>query len=623
MYLMVAARRNRAASVGQAAVYQSDYAAAWTRHRKREAPPAWVPAAPQRRNALHKLWRETNDLVERTLHMAQQVHPLLAGLFETVGWPPEAFHEFVRHHQRRFESDIITASHNPYATGSTPAVTHRIWVTTRENGVLPPGDFLAEYLKSAATLPSEAVHYFWTNSPAVEAHVARLAATGKCANVVLMDIDLFEADPLYRSVAKLLDDKKYVLAADVLKFLVLHRFGGIYSDLGVIYDKNIFDLAQAADYSFLVWDGGFFQTSFVACPPRADLIALFLAVLNLPEAFSPSYSLIGKEPVAQDEVRIFAGAGFTALAMLFLPPLARALIVPPQSPNLRWRSQQSWYGEAKHGNVIISETAPSILQAERFGEAAELISVQVRKYGDASAIGERLRILILTRPYFERNPTPFCQIFYFHGSDKALAWHNYGYIYNYLLRHHTAPVRTLLEVGIRTNNLDVPSTMGATGVPGASLRTWREAFPRAAVIGADIDDRILFQEEGIETYFVDQTKAETIARLFQTIGQRPLDLIVDDGLHTFHGNRMLLEGAYKHLAPGGLYVIEDVPASDVPAWDDYLTRCPFSAVMVEVPSNVNRSDNRLIFIVGTRKDRKGFSSGAAGIAKTATTLGGR
>ena len=54
----------------------------------------------------------------------------------------------------------------------------------------------------------------------------------------------------------------------------------------------------------------------------------------------------------------------------------------------------------------------------------------------------------------------------------------------------------IFEVGLGTNNVDVPSNMGKDGKPGASLRAWRDYFPNA-----DIDTRILFKEDKIQTFY--------------------------------------------------------------------------------------------------------------------------
>ena len=40
--------------------------------------------------------------------------------------------------------------------------------------------------------------------------------------------------------------------------------------------------------------------------------------------------------------------------------------------------------------------------------------------------------------------------------------------------------------------------------PGASLRAWRDYFVKADIYGADIDKKILFNENKIKNFYVDQ-----------------------------------------------------------------------------------------------------------------------
>jgi hypothetical protein len=42
-----------------------------------------------------------------------------------------------------------------------------------------------------------------------------------------------------------------------------------------------------------------------------------------------------------------------------------------------------------------------------------------------------------------------------------------------------------------------------------------------------------------------------------------MDIIIEDGLHTFEANISFLEGSLEHLHPGGIYVIEDI------GWDSF------------------------------------------------------
>lgn len=168
--------------------------------------------------------------------------------------------------------------------------------------------------------------------------------------------------------------------------------------------------------------------------------------------------------------------------------------------------------------------------------------------------------------YALTNPesTPLCDIFTAEGSDKARPGkHSYAALYRVLLAKFMAkPDLRLFELGIGTNNPYLPSSMGVNDVPGASLRAWKKWFPQADIIGADIDRDILFQENRITTHHVDQTDGHSIQQMWEQVGE-PVDIIIDDGLHTFYANKTFLCGSKHMLKPGGLYIVEDVCEDDV------------------------------------------------------------
>jgi hypothetical protein len=150
-----------------------------------------------------------------------------------------------------------------------------------------------------------------------------------------------------------------------------------------------------------------------------------------------------------------------------------------------------------------------------------------------------------------------------YGSDKAKT-HNYHLIYGSILKNRTR-VERILEIGLGTNNTDVVSNMGRNGKPGASLRAFREFLPNAQIFGADFDKRILFDEERIKTFFVDQTDLETFKTLGKNIGNE-FDLIIDDGLHSPNANLAVLLFAMEKLKKDGWIVIEDVRQETLPIW---------------------------------------------------------
>jgi SAM-dependent methyltransferase len=152
------------------------------------------------------------------------------------------------------------------------------------------------------------------------------------------------------------------------------------------------------------------------------------------------------------------------------------------------------------------------------------------------------------------------------GSDKGRP-NNYTPVYSELFKERCNRPLRVFELGLGSNNLDVLSNMGVFGAPGASLRGWRELFPRAQVFGADIDRRILFQEDRIKTFYCNQLDRASIRDLWsQPELLDGADIIIEDGLHTFEANVSFLEESLDHLRPGGIYVIEDIGRDCVEQW---------------------------------------------------------
>src|SRR5208283_4067001 len=103
------------------------------------------------------------------------------------------------------------------------------------------------------------------------------------------------------------------------------------------------------------------------------------------------------------------------------------------------------------------------------------------------------------------------------GSDKGKGWHNYTLLYHSMFEQSRSQIKTIFELGIGTNFTDVASNMGPAGTPGASLRGWRNYFPNAEIYGADVDQRVLFSEPRISTFYVNQLETGSIRDLWLKI----------------------------------------------------------------------------------------------------------
>jgi hypothetical protein len=139
-----------------------------------------------------------------------------------------------------------------------------------------------------------------------------------------------------------------------------------------------------------------------------------------------------------------------------------------------------------------------------------------------------------------------------HGTDKADADHAFrGESYLHVYERYLEPIRgfpiTLLELGVKT---------------GASMRMWKEYFPRGDIRGVDINpDCRRHAEERITVHTLSQDDEHGLNSIADESGG--FDVVLDDCSHinslTIASHRIL----WPRLKPGGLYIIEDLGMSRV------------------------------------------------------------
>lgn len=220
---------------------------------------------------------------------------------------------------------------------------------------------------------------------------------------------------------------------------------------------------------------------------------------------------------------------------------------------------------------------------------------------------ERKKSVIPTK-FNWSTPTPLCYIMKDKGTDKALyqgqSKHNYTTFYYAVFKQFKNKDIRLFEMGIGTTDPNITHNMGALGTPGASIRGWKEFFPLGQIFAADIDTRILFEEDRIKTFFVDQLDAATIKSMWLNNHELSsnFDVIIDDGLHTFEANTCFFENSYNKLKPGGIYIVEDVESGIIIKWEQIIKEVyskkylDLRFIILKVPNPYNYFDNNLIVI---------------------------
>jgi len=198
-----------------------------------------------------------------------------------------------------------------------------------------------------------------------------------------------------------------------------------------------------------------------------------------------------------------------------------------------------------------------------------------------------------------------------YGSDKGerkkeghpYPWpsHTYADFYSRIFFQSKKNIKYVFECGIGTNNPALPSSMKANGKPGASLRVWTDYFPNAVIYGADIDRDILFTENRIKTYYLNQLDPKSIYDYFANINSIKFDLMIDDGLHTFEAGSTLFRFSIDKLSHDGIYVIEDVTVKDLFKYKIFFNKGEFVVdfVMMDYP-DLELGDNNLVVIRKTK-----------------------
>jgi hypothetical protein len=183
-----------------------------------------------------------------------------------------------------------------------------------------------------------------------------------------------------------------------------------------------------------------------------------------------------------------------------------------------------------------------------------------------------------------------------YGSDKGSTipgasynnlwtYHTYTDFYSIIFSHFRFSINSIFECGLGTNDESFKSNMTSNGTPGASLRMWKEYFPNASVYGADIDEKALFNEDRIQTYWLDQTSKKSIDELWNKVDVS-FDIFIDDGLHEYDANITLYESSIHKVRSGGLYIIEDIVDADLPRYKSYFNNKDvyFESVVLSGPN---------------------------------------
>jgi hypothetical protein len=189
------------------------------------------------------------------------------------------------------------------------------------------------------------------------------------------------------------------------------------------------------------------------------------------------------------------------------------------------------------------------------------------------------------------------------GSDKSTK-HNYSQLYSIIFDRFLEKEINIFELGIGSNDTSIPWNMTSEGIPGASLLSWLEYFPKCKVYAADIDPKALINTEKISSFECDQLDAISIKNLWsnEKLKNLEFDIMILDGVHTFDGNMFFLNHSIHKLKRGGVCVIEDIHEFHMDSYREKLKELQYWLPTFEISlldlhkSNEKVSDNSLMVL---------------------------
>ena len=137
-----------------------------------------------------------------------------------------------------------------------------------------------------------------------------------------------------------------------------------------------------------------------------------------------------------------------------------------------------------------------------------------------------------------------------YGTDKSSDYHNYCDKYANYLPFERYYQLNIMEIGV---------------LNGESVKTWKEYFYRANILGIDINpDCKQYEDDKIRIEIGSQADSIFLQNIKEMYG--PFDMILDDGSHMNSHVIYSFEHLFDSIKSGGVYIVEDTATS---YWNDW------------------------------------------------------
>lgn len=129
---------------------------------------------------------------------------------------------------------------------------------------------------------------------------------------------------------------------------------------------------------------------------------------------------------------------------------------------------------------------------------------------------------------------------------RSIKHQSYFEVYDNLLKEYIGKDITFVEIGV---------------LDGGSLFMWRDFFgEKARIIGIEINESAkVWEDHGFEIFIGSQSDPRFWKNFYDEVGK--VDIILDDGGHTYRQQIVTVECSMQHVNPKGKIIVEDTYTS--------------------------------------------------------------
>lgn len=132
-----------------------------------------------------------------------------------------------------------------------------------------------------------------------------------------------------------------------------------------------------------------------------------------------------------------------------------------------------------------------------------------------------------------------------YGTDKSDRTHDYMRLYEFVFAPYKQAEFCFMELGV-----------GLPRIKAASLRSWRDFFENAKIVGVDNDARLeRFSGDDFVIEIGNASRPRFLRKLAETYAP---SIVLDDASHKWSHQIIAFKTMFPLLPPGGIYVIEDI-----------------------------------------------------------------